>query len=141
MLLGVLCMIFVFSWFLVYIALVAVLLCTPSLTHLLNSQKFYKLKKEAAEIRKFETAKRDAPKGERNYTGTGTKRKREKNVEAGRETPSKPRKKQMTPIDLDALAADDDGETKPYGKALLKMETDEEEDEEMEDEGRNAEEA
>ena len=40
----------------------------------------------------------------------------------------------MTPLDLDALAADDDGETKPYSKGQLKMETDE-------DEGRNAEEA
>jgi hypothetical protein len=139
MLSGVLYAIITISCFLVYIALVTTFWCTPSLTCLLNSQKFYKLKKEAAEIQKFETPERCAPKGDRKSTSTGAKRKREKNVEASRETPSKPSKKQMTPLDLDALAADDDGETKPYSKGPLKMEVDE--DEEMEDEGRNAEEA
>jgi hypothetical protein len=99
-----------------------------------HSQKFGKLKKEAEKLQQLETPKKGTAVDTKS-TGTGTKRKREKNAEANKETPSKPRKKSMTAVNPGDLAAEDDGEFKEQ----VKMEIDE--DEEMEDEGRNAEEA
>lgn len=83
----------------------------------------------------METRRKSAETSKSTGTSIGTKRKRGENMKASRETPSKPRKKQVMPVDLENLAADDDGEIKEQVKEEI------EQDEEMEDEGRNAEEA